>query len=205
MRRKGAGKLLELENISLSFSGNPVLRNCSLSLQSGERLALMGPSGCGKTTLLRIVLGLQRPDSGLVRSGFCRPAAVFQEPRLLPWCTALDNVNLVLSDGPETLDEARSWLEQLELGGAAQLLPSSLSGGMQQRVSIARALAVSPDLLVLDEPFKGMDEPLRDRVMAVVSRSAPKAAILFATHSEEETIRLGCRILRYESGSFNAM
>ena len=193
-----------MKNIGLCFGDKTVLEGCGLSLPAGARLALMGPSGCGKTSLLRIALGLQAPDTGTVDNAFTRTAAVFQEPRLLPWCTALENVDLVLSDGPATLGDAKLWLERLELGEAAALYPAELSGGMQQRVSLARALAVSPDLLVLDEPFKGMDEALRDRVAALISRSLPKAAILLATHSEEEAAALGCRILRYDGGRFAA-
>ena len=90
--------MLELKEISLSFGGNAVLSDCSLHLAPGERIALMGPSGCGKTTLLRTALSLQQPDSGTVICRARKPAAVFQEPRLLPWLTALENVNLVLSD-----------------------------------------------------------------------------------------------------------
>ncbi len=198
----GVTGLLELKNIFLSFDGNRVLKDCSLSLSAGTHVALMGPSGCGKTTLLRIVLGLQLPDAGTVKNLFSRPAFVFQEPRLLPWCTAEENVNFVLSDKPETMAAARSWLEKLELHDAMQLFPSSLSGGMQQRVSIARALASTPDLLLLDEPFKGMDEPLRYRVTEVISRETPKTAILLATHSEEEADALGCKILHYQQGRF---
>ncbi len=164
----------------------------------------MGPSGCGKTTLLRVSLGLQRPDAGTAANGFLRPAAVFQEPRLLPWRTALENVALVHSDRADARSDARVWLERLELGEAAELYPAELSGGMQQRVSLARALASSPDLLVLDEPFKGMDEALRRRVTAIVSQALPGTAILLATHSEEEAEALGCRILRYDRGRFIA-
>ena len=163
----------------------------------------MGPSGCGKTTLLRVALGLQTPGSGRLDNHFLRPAAVFQETRLLPWRTALENVRLVLSDRAESRETARLWLERLELGEAAERYPAELSGGMQQRVSLARALAFAPDLLILDEPFKGMDEELRRRVTDLVSRSLPDAAILLATHSEEEAEALGCRILHYDRGRFS--
>ena len=188
--------------MDVSFGGRPVLHECALSLAAGERLALMGPSGCGKTTLLRLALGLQRPDAGTVENTFLRPAAVFQEPRLLPWRSALENVALVLPGGDAGRETALRWLERLELGEAAALCPAALSGGMQQRVSLARALAFAPDLLVLDEPFKGMDEALRERVTALVSEALPDAALLLATHSEEEAEALGCRILRYDAGRF---
>ena len=194
--------MLELKEISLSFGGHAVLSNCSLHLAPGERIALMGPSGCGKTTLLRTALSLQQPDSGTVVCRAHKPAAVFQEPRLLPWLTALENVNLVLSDTPETLPAARAWLECMELADSAGLYPAELSGGMQQRVSLARALACEPDLLVLDEPFKGLDSALYDRILEVLKKALDGASLLLATHREEEALALGCRIVRYNAGQF---
>ena len=194
--------MLELKEISLSFGGHAVLSNCSLHLAPGERIALMGPSGCGKTTLLRTALSLQQPDSGTVVCRAHKPGAVFQEPRLLPWLTALENVNLVLSDTPETLPAARAWLECMELADSAGLYPAELSGGMQQRVSLARALACEPDLLVLDEPFKGLDSALYDRILEVLKKALDGASLLLATHREEEALALGCRIVRYNAGQF---
>lgn len=194
--------MLRLEEISVRFGEKQVLDKCSLRLEKGERVALTGPSGCGKTTLARVALSLQKPDSGTVSSGFARAAAVFQEPRLLPWLTAEENVNLVLSDRTDTIEEARAWLARLELGDSAELYPSELSGGMQQRVSIARALAPGPELLIMDEPFKAMDEALRDRVLRVTADALGDAALLLITHSEREAYALGCRVLRYEDGRF---
>ena len=194
--------MLELKNISVRFDGKSVLSDCSLSLGDGERLALMGPSGCGKTTLLRIVLSLLPPDTGSVSGAPARTAAVFQEPRLLPWRTAAENVNVVLSDTPETMPEALSMLERVELSDAVEKYPSELSGGMQQRVSIARALVYRPDLLVLDEPFRGLDEELRSRIVSLLNASLQSVSLLLATHSEEEAHALGCRILRYRDGCF---
>ena len=194
--------VLELKEIFLSFGGHAVLSNCSLHLAPGERIALMGPSGCGKTTLLRTALSLQQSDSGTVVCRAHKPAAVFQEPRLLPWLTALENVNLVLSDTPETLPAARAWLECMELADSAGLYPAELSGGMQQRVSLARALACEPDLLVLDEPFKGLDSALYDRILEVLKKALDGASLLLATHREEEALALGCRIVRYNAGQF---
>ena len=194
--------MLNLKEISVCFSEKQVLDKCSLRLEKGERVALTGPSGCGKTTLARVALSLQKPDSGTVSSGFARAAAVFQEPRLLPWLTAAENVNLVLSDSNDTMEEARAWLDNLKLGDSAGLYPSELSGGMQQRVSIARALAVRPELLVMDEPFKAMDAALRDRVLRVTADALGDAALLLITHNEREALTLGCRVLRYRDGCF---
>ena len=194
--------MLELNNISVRFDGKSVLSGCSLSLGDGERLALMGPSGCGKTTLLRVALSLQPPDAGSVSGDPGRTAAVFQEPRLLPWRTAAENVNVVLSDTPETMLEALSMLERVELSDAVEKYPAELSGGMQQRVSIARALAFRPDLLVLDEPFRGLDDELRGRMVSLLNTSLQSASLLLVTHSEEEAKTLGCRVLRYQDGRF---
>ncbi len=194
--------VLDCRDIRVAFGGRTVLSGCSLRLTPGERIALMGPSGCGKTTLLRVALSLQKPDGGTVLWDFKRAAAVFQEPRLLPWCTAAENVNVVLGDRPETMPDALAWLDRVELSPAAGLFPAELSGGMRQRLSIARALAFAPDLLVLDEPFKELDTALSGRVAALVSSSARNTAILLATHSEEEAAALGCRVLRYREGVF---
>ena len=194
--------MLEMRNISLRLGEKQVLRGCDLRLADGERIALMGPSGCGKTTLLRVALSLQKPDAGEVSCSWNRIGAVFQEPRLLGWRTAAENVDLVLSDGPETAAEAALWLDRLELGEARELYPAELSGGMQQRLSIARALAVRPELLVLDEPFKAMDEALAARVRQTVAQALSDSALLLVTHSEEEARAFGCRILRYEDGRF---
>ncbi len=194
--------MLECRDLFVSFGGKPVLSGCSLTLAPGQRIALMGPSGCGKTTLLRILLSLRKPDRGTVQNRAQRNGVVFQEPRLFPWHTAAENVNAVLSDRLSTMDEAKSWLARLELAEAADLYPSSLSGGMQQRVSIARALAVRPDLLILDEPFKGLDAALRSRVIDTVRSSLGSASLILATHSEEEAAERGCRIFRSPDGRY---
>ncbi len=186
--------MLKLTGISHSYADHPVLTSVDLTVEPGARMALMGPSGCGKTTLLRIALGLLDPAEGIVKNTFRKTVAVFQEPRLLPWRTALENVNLVLGDGKSTLETAKKHLCQMELADALDKYPRELSGGMQQRVSLARAMAAEGDLLVLDEPFKAMDEALRKQVMELVSRT--DAAILLVTHEEEEAKALGCEIIK---------
>ena len=186
--------MLEIKNVSHRFGSRQVLENLSLSLAPSERLAIMGPSGCGKTTLLRIALGLIKSTEGEIENSFTRPGVVFQEPRLLSWLTALENVNLVLGDNKSGLEKAEMYLRQVGLGDDLNKLPKELSGGMQQRVSLARALAMEGDLLVLDEPFKAMDEALRRDMIELTGRS--KAAILLVTHDEWEAAELGCRLLR---------
>ena len=186
--------MLKLTNISHSYGDHPVLQSVSLTVLPGQRVALMGPSGCGKTTLLRIALGLVKPGGGTVENTFAKTAVVFQEPRLLPWRTALENVNAVLSDGPATLEQARKYLSQLGLEASADKYPRELSGGMQQRVAIARGLALEGDLLVLDEPFKAMDDALRQSVMAQVAKT--DAAIVLVTHDVAEAAALGCEIIQ---------
>lgn len=187
--------MLKLANISHRYGDHSILENLSLTLAPQQRIALMGPSGCGKTTLLRIALGLLNPSGGAVENTFSKTVAVFQEPRLLPWATALENVNVVLSDSKTTLPKAREYLELVGLKDAQNKYPRELSGGMQQRVALARALAAEADFLVLDEPFKAMDDVLRQQIMELVGKS--QAAILLVTHEEEEATALGCEILRF--------
>ena len=188
--------MLNLHNISHRFGEHLVLQNVDLSVNPKQRIALMGPSGSGKTTLLRVATGLLAPTEGTVENTFSKTAVVFQEPRLLPWRTAAENVNLVLEDNAKTMPKAKAQLIALGLEDALDKYPRELSGGMQQRVALARALVTDADLLVLDEPFKAMDEALREQVMALVAKT--EAAILLVTHEESEAIALGCEIIRIE-------
>lgn len=189
------------EELTAGYPGKTVLKDCSLRVLPGERCALMGPSGCGKTTLLKLLLGLMKPLSGRAEIRG-KAACVFQEPRLLPWRTAVENVNAVLSDRGETLGEARAWLERLELGEAAGLYPDELSGGMKQRIAIARALAYGGDALLLDEPLKGLDQALKQRTAELILKNSRAKAILLVTHDREEAALLAKRVLVYREGRF---
>ena len=187
--------MLKLEGVCLRFEGQTVLDHFSLSLHPGERLALMGPSGVGKTSILRLAAGLLKPDSGHVENHFSTTPFVFQEPRLLPWLRAWENVNLLLSDSERTKAEAMDMLCRFDLCEAGEKYPRELSGGMQQRVALARALAVKADFYLMDEPFKAMDEELRFTVIEKSSRLVGDAALLLVTHEREEAEAMGCHIL----------
>lgn len=190
--------MLELKNICLSYGKLEVLKNISLRLAHGERVALMGPSGCGKTSLLRVSAGLQKPCSGRVINSSERTAMVFQEPRLLPWLSAEDNVKLTIPTGAKTSSPPVNWLERLGIAEAAKKRPDELSGGMQQRVALARALAYEADLLLLDEPFKALDAGTKENVIKTISGSTD-AAIILVTHDAGEAAELDCRVIEFET------
>lgn len=187
--------MLELKDVSLSFGALEVLRGASLMLGQGERIAITGPSGCGKTSLLHVIAGLLHPDSGLVRNRAARTACVFQEPRLLPWLSAEENVSIVMPHGTQEQD-ALMLLKKLGLADSAEKHPCELSGGMQQRAALARALAYAPDLLLLDEPFRALDAASKALAIDAVNERADCAVIL-VTHSPEEADALGCRIIPF--------
>ena len=187
--------MLELKDVSLSFGALEVLRGASLTLGQGERIAITGPAGCGKTSLLHVVAGLLHPDSGLVRNRAARTACVFQEPRLLPWLSAEENVSIVMPHGTQGQD-ALMLLKKLGLADSAEKHPCELSGGMQQRAALARALAYAPDLLLLDEPFRALDAASKALAIDAVNERADCAVIL-VTHSPEEADALGCRIIPF--------
>ena len=178
--------MILLDNVSCAYDGKPVLQSLTLALPESGTVALTGPSGTGKTTLLKLIAGLITPVSGHVKglSGK-RVSMVFQEDRLLPWRTALENVALFCGD--EAL--ARETLVKLELLDALDKRPSALSGGMQRRVALARALCYGGDILLLDEPFKGLDDALNIRVAIQVKGRFP--LMVLATHDMAEAGLLG--------------
>ncbi|MCB0996296.1 MAG: ABC transporter ATP-binding protein [Acidimicrobiales bacterium] len=177
-----------------------------LDIHDGEFVCIVGPSGCGKSTFLRIVAGLLRPSAGEVRVNVSPDkrapvSMVFQDYGIYPWKTVERNVMFGLEVNgvrkAEARDRAQFWLGKLGLSEFAKAYPDTLSGGMRQRVSIARALAVEPDILLMDEPFAALDAQLRqvlqDELLAIWQ--ADRRTVLFITHSLEEALVLGDRVV----------
>lgn len=180
---------LILKNISKSFGDKKVLDNFSLEANDGERICILGPSGGGKTTLLNIISGLIQPDSGDVICSYRRVSYVFQEYRLLPWATATENITAAAGC---SVDHAEEILSAVELSNDMHSYPDSLSGGMKQRVNIARALACSSDLILMDEPFKELDSELRQRIIITVSRYCQGRTVIFVTHDRNDCESMSC-------------
>lgn len=173
-----------ITNLSKSYAETVVFRDFSARLPLGEASVITGVSGGGKTTLLRLVLGLETPDGGEITGVPERRAAVFQEDRLCPQLTALENVLLI--SGRKKEREARDLLARLGLGESLAVPAAELSGGMRRRCALARALCAEFDLLVLDEPFKGLDETNRRAAMDAVRALSGDKTVLLVTHDAAE-------------------
>lgn len=181
---------MRINNLSFSYGQKKIFSNFSAGVDS-DIVCLMGPSGCGKTTLLHIMAGLLESNGGTISDFPQRRSLMFQEDRLLPWLDARGNVALVL-DQKDDGDISGKLLEQLGIDPAMSI--GKMSGGMKRRVALARALAFRSDALLLDEPFKGLDEDMMKKCAALI-RSTGKPAVV-STHSEAEAQALGARILR---------
>ena len=197
---------LHVHGLSHAYALRTVLEDVEFTLEAGRTLALVGPSGCGKTTLLHLCAGLLTLQSGHVHSGFERPAMMFQQPRLLPWKTARANIALGLKalgvPKPERLARASRAGAAVELDEAAlEQFPHQLSGGMQSRVALARALVLEPDLLLLDEPFSALDIGLKAQLHQWLLQEQARRglALLMITHDLMEAVRLADTVLVMDS------
>jgi len=188
--------LLDIRVERKTFAATTVLQNIHLQLQPRETVSLLGPSGCGKSTLLRIVAGLEKDFQGELRSTAGEVAFVFQEPRLMPWLTVEQNIGFS-ADSHYDKAWVAQLIEEVGLGGFADALPKALSGGMAQRVAIARGLCSRPDVLLLDEPFSAVDAftrmKLQDLLLQLAERHA--IALLLVTHDVDEALYLSDRVL----------
>jgi NitT/TauT family transport system ATP-binding protein len=209
-----ANKVVEVNKVCLDFHTNDgvvaALSDVNLCINAGQFVSFIGPSGCGKTTLMRVLADLEQPTSGSVLVNGMSPAQarkeraygyVFQAPALLPWRTVKDNVVLPLEimglDKRQQQQLAEEYLQLVNLSGFEAKYPWQLSGGMQQRVSIARALSVKPQLLFMDEPFGALDEITRDHLNEQLLRlwQQTQKTVVFVTHSIPEAVFLSSRIV----------
>ncbi len=194
-------RLIRFDNIYKTLGGTRVFQSFSLQVETGKIISIIGPSGCGKTTLLQMLAGLEQPDSGSI-SGVeeLRVSYVFQEPRLLLWKTVAGNIDFVLRD-VETAERRRElidyYLKMMGLYEYRDHYPKTLSGGMKQRLALGRAFAFPHGLLLLDEPFKSLDTPLRLGLVGQVARMwrETRRTIVFVTHDIMEALLLGHRVL----------
>ena len=194
------------ENIRKQFGQELILDDVSFSLRKGSFVSIVGPSGCGKTTILRTIANLEQADSGTIRLGDGKGstpslAVVFQQGSLFPWKSVRRNVAFGLevagADRATIRERVEQTLEMVHLKGTEKKFPYQLSGGMQQRVGIARALALDPDILLMDEPFASVDaqtrEELHDELLEIWERT--RKTVLFVTHSIDEAIVLSDEII----------
>ena len=185
---------MRLDLAGKSFADRPVLGALNLAVERGQRVAILGPSGIGKSTLLRILAGLDRDFHGQLQGGE-KLALVFQEPVLLPWRRAVANITL-----PTGCDQAqaRALLADVVLAGHEDKFPRQLSLGQQRRLSLARAFAARPDILLMDEPFASLDPDTAGRMLDLTARLLDRsgAGLILVTHDAAEAARLGAPPIR---------
>lgn len=190
--------MIVLERVSATLGGRRILDEVSLTVEPGQIVCLFGPSGCGKTTVLNVAAGLVRPDAGRVSVTCERLAYAFQDDRLVPWLSVRENLQLGLAGHfapEEAAERADLWLERLGLADAAAKRPGALSGGMRRRLNLARALAVDPDVLLLDEPFAFLDGAMIEVAQGYVAELRKRATILIVSHVREHVANLGAEIV----------
>ncbi len=186
--------MLELKNVEYEILRDKVVRNFNLKVEKGEVVTLFGPSGCGKTTILRLISGLNEPRKGEIFNKFKKMTYFFQENRLLTWKNALENVLLVMDKADQN-----SVLKLFTKVGLSQKdalkYPNELSGGMRQRVAFVRAIVTKPDLLLMDEPFSGLDYDMKEILIDIVSQRVSEGmSIILVTHDRMEAVKMSNRI-----------
>lgn len=186
---------IRLTEVCKSYDSKIVIDRLSLELPERGIIGLSGPSGCGKTTLLRLLAGLEQPDAGRLEGiDGMAVSMVFQEDRLLPWLTAADNLAVIEPDRAAVLQ----WLENVQLAEFAGYYPAAMSGGMKRRLALARALARPGNLLLLDEPFTGMDSELKAGLFSLIRQEGSQRLVVLVTHDEDDIRALGDSILVVE-------
>lgn len=182
--------MVKLDNVDFSYGKHRVLHNFSLFAGDGESVCLFGPSGCGKTTVLRIIAGLLTPSSGRVEAKG-KISVVFQEDRLIPSLTVKQNLEVTAGGSGA--------LSALGLDGAADKMPADLSGGMARRTAIARAVEYGGDILLLDEPFNGLDDENRRTAARLIRETFAGKTVIAVSHHGEDAVLLGARTVKMDT------
>jgi NitT/TauT family transport system ATP-binding protein len=189
---------IRLTKVSKHFQDKQLFEDLNLTFPEGRLTCLMGPSGSGKSTIINIILGLSKPDSGEVTGTEGKlVAAVFQEDRLIEHWDAVKNVKLVC-DKSVTSNQILEELKKVGLEEAVKKPVRAYSGGMRRRVAIVRAMLAQSDLIILDEPFQGLDDMLKEQVIDYVRRKALGKTVILVTHDREEAVRLGAELINLD-------
>jgi ABC-type nitrate/sulfonate/bicarbonate transport system ATPase subunit len=198
--------MITFRNVSKSYGNLRILKDVNIEIREHEVVAVQGSSGSGKTTLLKLIAGILKPDSGIIQISSSRIGFIFQDHRLLHWRTAKDNIALVLraagNSDVEAQTKAKMWMDKLGLKGFYDYFPAQLSGGMVQRVSIARAFAIEPKIILMDEPFGSLDTELARaliRELGQVLREYKTTAV-YVTHNRLEALSISNRIYQLADG-----
>ena len=186
--------MLELKNVEYEILRDKVVRNFNLKVEKGEVVTLFGPSGCGKTTILRLISGLNEPRKGEIFNKFKKMTYFFQENRLLTWKNALENVLLVMDKPDQNI--VLKLFNKVGLSQKDALkYPNELSGGMRQRVAFVRAVVTKPDLLLMDEPFSGLDYDMKEILIDIVNQRVSEGmSIILVTHDRMEAVKMSNKI-----------
>jgi ABC-type nitrate/sulfonate/bicarbonate transport system ATPase subunit len=188
--------MLEMKNVGKNFNDNVILKNFNIAIPKGKIVGIIGPSGCGKSTILKIISGLEKSNRGIIEKNFNNLGYIFQEPNLLKWYTVYENIEIILKDKIKDKKEREKIindaLEKVELLNYKRYYPDELSGGMKQRVSIARALAIDPELFLMDEPFSNLDFRLKVNIIKDLIDIFEKnnSTGIFVTHDYREAYLL---------------
>ncbi len=186
--------MIIFKNVSKSFNGEIIIANKTIEFPQKGIVCIFGPSGVGKTTVFNLIAGLACPDEGEVKV-IDDISMVFQEDRLIPWLSAIENISLVLKDKELGLNTAKKYMNNMQLTHINNKKPQELSGGMKRRVAIARALAYDKKIMLMDEPFKGLEQELKNQIMDQVIKLAADKLIVIVTHEKAEIEYLNANVV----------
>lgn len=192
-------ELLDFCKVCKNYGGHPILKDLDLKLHEGKVIAIVGPSGCGKTTVLNLATNVVTPGGGCIKVHADKIGYVFQEPRLLPWCTLWENIVFGTNEEVDK-EKLMQLVRQVGLEDAIDLYPNQLSGGMKQRASILRAFALKPEIIFMDEPFSALDYSSKKQLMHELIQliDTKKVGALYVTHDYVEAATLADTIIQFQ-------